>query len=64
MEEEGNADYGGMVQLSQQHVASCVKGLSGDWGWALNSAIVEEARIHDASCSHIEENSFFNKYFY
>ena len=24
-EEEGNADYGGMVQLSQQHVAPCVK---------------------------------------
>ena len=26
-EEEGNADYGGMVHLSQQHVVSCVKGL-------------------------------------
>ena len=24
-EEEGNADYGGMVQPSQQHVAPCVK---------------------------------------
>ena len=24
-EEEGNADYGGMVQRSQQHVAQCVK---------------------------------------
>ena len=23
-EEEGNADYGGMVQASQQHVAPCV----------------------------------------
>ena len=23
--EEGNADYGGMVQPSQQHVAPCVK---------------------------------------
>ena len=32
MEEEENADYGGMVQPSQQHVvASCVKGISGDW---------------------------------
>ena len=25
--EEGNADYGGMVQPSQQHVAPCVKGI-------------------------------------
>jgi len=25
MEEEGNADYGGMVQPSQQHVSPCVK---------------------------------------
>ena len=24
-EEEGNADYGGMVQPSQQHVAPCVR---------------------------------------
>ena len=24
-EEEGNTDYGGMMQLSQQHVAPCVK---------------------------------------
>ena len=24
-EEDGNADYGGMVQPSQQHVAPCVK---------------------------------------
>ena len=24
-EEEGNADYGGLVQPSQQHVAPCVK---------------------------------------
>ena len=24
-EEEGNADYGGMVQSSRQHVAPCVK---------------------------------------
>jgi len=27
---EGNADYGGMVQLSQQHVAPCVKWV--EWG--------------------------------
>ena len=26
-EEEGKADYGGMVQPSQQHVAPCVKGV-------------------------------------
>ena len=26
-EEEGNADYGEMVQPSQQHVAPCVKGV-------------------------------------
>ena len=26
-EEEGNADYGGMVQPSQQHVAPYVKGV-------------------------------------
>ena len=30
-EEEGNFDYGGIVQLSQQHVAPCEKGMSGDW---------------------------------
>ena len=29
-EEEGNADYGGVVQPSQQHVSSCVKGVDGD----------------------------------
>jgi len=27
---EGSADYGGMVQPSQQHVAPCVKGV--EWG--------------------------------
>ena len=26
-EEEGNVDYGGMVQPSQQHVAPCIKGV-------------------------------------
>ena len=31
VEEERNADYGGMVQLSQQHVTPCVKGV--DWGF-------------------------------
>ena len=30
-EEEGNADYGGMVQSSQQHVAPCVKVV--EWGF-------------------------------
>ena len=30
-EEEGNADYGEMMQPSQQHVAPCVKGV--EWGW-------------------------------
>ena len=29
-EEEGNADYGGKVQPSQQHVAPCVKVV--EWG--------------------------------
>ena len=29
-EEEGNADYGGMVQPSQQHVAPCAKVVEGD----------------------------------
>ena len=31
-EEEGNTDYGGMVQSSQQHVAPFVKGAQ--WGLA------------------------------
>ena len=31
-EEEGNADYGTMVQPSQQHVAPCAKGF--EWGLA------------------------------
>ena len=26
-EEEGNAEYGGMVRPSQQHVSPCVKGV-------------------------------------
>ena len=30
-EEERNADYGGMVQHSQQRVAPCVKGV--EWGF-------------------------------
>ena len=30
-EEEGNADYGGMVQPSQQYFAPCVKGV--EWGF-------------------------------
>ena len=30
-EEEGNADYAGMVQPSQQHVAPCIKVV--DWGF-------------------------------
>ena len=30
MEEEWNADYGGMVQPSRRHVAPCVKGV--EWG--------------------------------
>ena len=30
VEEEANADYGGMVQSRQQHVAPCVKGV--EWG--------------------------------
>ena len=29
-EEEGNVDYGGMVQPNQEHVAPCVKGV--EWG--------------------------------
>ena len=29
-EDEGNADYGGMMQPSQQHTASCVRGV--EWG--------------------------------
>ena len=29
-EKEGNTDYGGIVQHSQQHVASFVKGI--EWG--------------------------------
>ena len=30
-EKEGNADYGGMVQPNQQHVAPCVKVV--EWGF-------------------------------
>ena len=33
MEEEGNADYAGMVQTSQHYVAPCVKGVE----WALGT---------------------------
>ena len=31
-EEDGNADYGGMVQPSQQHVAPCVKVVESGFG--------------------------------
>ena len=34
-EEEGIADYGGMVQPSQQHVALCVKRV--EWGLGTRS---------------------------
>ena len=33
VEEAGNADYGDMMQPSQQHVAPCVKGV----GWGLDT---------------------------
>ena len=29
-QDEGNADYGGIVQPSQKHVAPCIKGV--EWG--------------------------------
>ena len=31
-EQEGNTDYGGMVDPSQQHVAPCVEGVGGGGG--------------------------------
>ena len=35
-EEEGNADYGVMVQPSQQHVAPCVKVV--EWGFGTSGS--------------------------
>ena len=35
LREEGNADYGVMVQPSQQHVAPCVQGV--EWGLGTRS---------------------------
>ena len=32
-EDEGNADYGAMMQPSQQHVVPCIKGV----GWGLGT---------------------------
>ena len=32
MEVEGNANYGGMMQPSQEHVAPCVKGVEWELG--------------------------------
>ena len=40
-EEEGNADYGGMVQANQQHVAPCVKGV--EWGLGTRGLIMVAA---------------------
>ena len=40
-EEEGNADYGGMVQPSQQHVGPCVKGVDWGLGTRLGSLLVD-----------------------
>ena len=40
-EEERNADYGGMVQPSQQHVASCVKMV--EWGLGTRGLIIVAA---------------------
>ena len=34
-DEEGNADYGGMVKPSQQQVVRYEKGLSNDWARAI-----------------------------
>ena len=39
-EEERDADYGRMVQLSQQRVAPRVKGLSGDWAREVTNQMV------------------------
>ena len=43
-EEEGNADYGGMVQPSQQHVAPYVKGV--EWEFNLNSSRLPTTEAH------------------
>ena len=61
-EEKGNADYGGMVQPSQQHVVPCVKGV--EWGlgtrglrivaafWAgISVEVPQEANVV-SSCRH------------
>ena len=40
-EEDGKADYGGMVQPSQQHVASCVKMV--EWGLGTRGLIIVAA---------------------
>ena len=37
-EKEGNADYGGMVQPSQQHVASCVNVV--EWGFGTRGSLI------------------------
>ena len=36
-EEEGNADYSGVVQPSQQHVAPCVKVV--EWGLGMRRGL-------------------------
>ena len=40
-EEDGNADYGGMVLPSQQHVAPCVKGVEWGFGTRVSRVIYE-----------------------
>ena len=45
-EEKGNADYGGMVQPSQQHVAPCVKVVER----ARNLDLAREICYWDISC--------------
>ena len=42
-EEEGNTDYGGMVQPSQQHVAPCVKVV--EWGFDTRCFVTKPVRV-------------------
>ena len=50
MEEEGNADYGGIVQPSQHHVAPCVKGV--EWGLGTRGSNVKLSERLTSLCNN------------
>ena len=58
MEEEGNADYEGMVQPSLQHVTPCVKGV--EWGLGTRGLRIVMSIEHVVASSFHERATYLN----